>query len=239
MRRRGFTLIELLVVIAIIAILAGILFPVFSRAREQARKAVCMSNLQQIGMAMRMYSQDWDEKVVPMHIYTWYQGQPARDWWMWLLQPYVKNLQLFKCPSNPSGWRGFATWGDPNSGEGPFAMCSNLGDSYHRFWGGYGYNWYFTSWATDDANTLNTSEASISRPSEIIAISDSACIVTGPNPGIGIDFNGWLYGWPGGSDVRRHSEGANYLFHDGHVKFSTPEQMIDPVDPERYWARWK
>ena len=98
MKRRGFTLIELLVVIAIIAILAAILFPVFSRAREQARKAACVSNLKNIGMAMQMYAQDWDEKWVPMWTQSWYQGHSGRDWWMWLIQPYVKNLALFKLP---------------------------------------------------------------------------------------------------------------------------------------------
>jgi len=63
MKKRGFTLIELLVVIAIIAILAAILFPVFSRAREQARKSACLSNAKQIGLAIQMYSQNWDEKL--------------------------------------------------------------------------------------------------------------------------------------------------------------------------------
>jgi len=62
MRRRGFTLIELLVVIAIITIMAAILFPVFAKAREQARKATCASNLRQIGMALLQYVQDYDER---------------------------------------------------------------------------------------------------------------------------------------------------------------------------------
>jgi prepilin-type N-terminal cleavage/methylation domain-containing protein/prepilin-type processing-associated H-X9-DG protein len=194
MKRRGFTLIELLVVIAIIAILAAILFPVFSRAREQARKAACVSNLKNIGMAMQMYAQDWDEKWVPMWTQSWYQGHSGRDWWMWLIQPYVKNLALFKCPSNPAAWRGTAVFGDPNSGEGPFAACANLDDSYHRFWGGYGMNW--TAFSSQNAGGtrgcfgpgdrgelgMSTSLAAISSPAETIAVMDSNCIVVGRLP---------------------------------------------------------
>jgi len=91
MRKRGFTLIELLVVIAIIAILAAILFPVFARARENARKATCQSNLKQIGLGARMYSQDYDEMVLPSY---WYGA-----WWTTLIAPYTKNTGIYKCPS--------------------------------------------------------------------------------------------------------------------------------------------
>jgi prepilin-type N-terminal cleavage/methylation domain-containing protein/prepilin-type processing-associated H-X9-DG protein len=91
-RRRGFTLIELLVVIAIIAILAAILFPVFARAREQARKATCMSNLKQIGLALFQYAQDYDER--------W----PSDPWWDYKkhIMPYIKNDRVFACPSEGS-----------------------------------------------------------------------------------------------------------------------------------------
>jgi prepilin-type N-terminal cleavage/methylation domain-containing protein/prepilin-type processing-associated H-X9-DG protein len=97
---RGFTLIELLVAIAIIAILASILFPVFARARENARRASCMSNLKQIGLATMMYVQDYDE---------WYpMGARRRNmWaergtWRFFLQPYTKSTQVFRCPSDAS-----------------------------------------------------------------------------------------------------------------------------------------
>ena len=110
--RRGFTLIELLVVIAIIAILAAILFPVFAKAREKARQASCLSNIKQIGLAVMSYVQDYDE-LMP----RWYYdlGAPAlgptdvlgsqysttgRYAWQNLLLPYMKNSQVWQCPSN-------------------------------------------------------------------------------------------------------------------------------------------
>ena len=94
--KKGFTLIELLVVIAIIAILAAILFPVFARARENARRASCSSNLKQIGLGIIQYSQDYDEKL-PARVY--FGGEPAKSWRV-VIQPYVKSTQLFACPSN-------------------------------------------------------------------------------------------------------------------------------------------
>lgn len=93
--RSAFTLIELLVVIAIIAILAAILFPVFGRARENARRSSCQSNLKQIGLGILQYSQDYDEKNVPM-----YTGDPGLPTWPYLVQPYVKSTQIFSCPSS-------------------------------------------------------------------------------------------------------------------------------------------
>jgi prepilin-type N-terminal cleavage/methylation domain-containing protein len=98
--RRGFTLIELLVVIAIIAILAALLFPVFATAREKARQTSCLSNLKQLGTAMAMYAQDFDELYPPAI------GRESTDRffyemsWMSLIQPYVKNLGVFIDPSS-------------------------------------------------------------------------------------------------------------------------------------------
>ncbi|RYG63499.1 DUF1559 domain-containing protein, partial [bacterium] len=99
-RLRAFTLIELLVVIAIIAILAAILFPVFGRARENARRSSCQSNLKQIGLGIMQYTQDYDEKF-PMYRVTFWAAQPGQTFgWADGIQPYLKSEQIFQCPSN-------------------------------------------------------------------------------------------------------------------------------------------
>ena len=95
--RRGFTLIELLVVIAIIAILAAILFPVFARARENARRASCQSNLKQIGLGVIQYAQDYDEKLP--RSYADATTRPAGDTVFNQIQPYLKSTQILRCPS--------------------------------------------------------------------------------------------------------------------------------------------
>jgi prepilin-type N-terminal cleavage/methylation domain-containing protein len=115
-RKRGFTLIELLVVIAIIAILAAILFPVFARARENARRSSCQSNLKQITLGSIQYSQDYDEKVVQACMlritlrHKYGKGStPERYKWNDAIFPYVKSEQIFVCPSDSSNRSSFIT----------------------------------------------------------------------------------------------------------------------------------
>lgn len=94
-KRKGFTLIEMLVVIAIITIIAAILFPVFASAREKARQTTCASNMKQIGVAVTMYAQDYDEMIVPSAIGTAGVNLVA---WPSLLMPYLKSAGVFVCP---------------------------------------------------------------------------------------------------------------------------------------------
>lgn len=106
-KSRGFTLIELLVVIAIIAILAAILFPVFAQAREKARQASCLSNAKQMGSAIQMYKQDYDETYPQAYYYlNDNSGSNGYAQWSGLCQPYIKNWGLFTCASDKN--RGLA-----------------------------------------------------------------------------------------------------------------------------------
>jgi len=113
-KRQGFTLIELLVVIAIIAILAAILFPVFSKARMMARRSACLNNVKQIGLALQMYQQDWDNAIPPSNS-AYYVSPPdpcvgfawggsvgtttTPVWWWSQLYPYINNAKVFGCPA--------------------------------------------------------------------------------------------------------------------------------------------
>src|SRR5687768_9905413 len=137
---RAFTLIELLVVIAIIAILAAILFPVFARAREQARKTSCTSNMKQIGLGMLMYAQDYDEKFPaaknncshgPFDSWNQPDGRGIDDfhmqaqWYAVMVQPYIKNIDIFSCPSSFDG--NFKDW---FSGGQSMARMRQLGFNF-------------------------------------------------------------------------------------------------------------
>ncbi len=139
--QRGFTLIELLVVIAIIAILAAILFPVFARARENARRASCQSNLKQLGLGWLQYAQDYDEMLPPTYTCSVSTGTTCTVQRYWfdinattqgLLSPYLKSYQIFVCPSNTTNTysygynrRGFGLY-PGNTTDGNVASLSEI-----------------------------------------------------------------------------------------------------------------
>ena len=164
-RRRGFTLIELLVVIAIIGILAGMLFPVFARAREKARQAACLSNVHQLCLAMLMYAEDNDEGYVPADsadgLQRWH-GRRATvndpfDPTQGPLWEYLKNANVKQCPSFTP---------DPNA----FA--------FEQGTGGYGYNEQYVggSPTTWPQMLIPAKEWQIADPSDTVMITDAAFI---------------------------------------------------------------
>jgi prepilin-type N-terminal cleavage/methylation domain-containing protein/prepilin-type processing-associated H-X9-DG protein len=133
-KKQGFTLIELLVVIAIIAILASILFPVFGRARENARRSSCLSNLKQIGLGIAQYTQDYDERL-PMQ---WmgsngngvgFNGAAPNVRWMDVTQPYIKSTQIFTCPSHSNN-QTYVPWGTRTSNNQMGSYAWNV-----AYWG--------------------------------------------------------------------------------------------------------
>jgi prepilin-type N-terminal cleavage/methylation domain-containing protein len=142
---KGFTLIELLVVIAIIAILAAILFPVFAQAREKARAISCVSNMKNIGLALAMYTVDYDDGLIkeyygfPPTINGTAQWGPAPTppttiqyySWRYAIQPYLKNVNVLACPSNPVGnnpnlWTNSVSYASTSLGQWvPGGYCVN------------------------------------------------------------------------------------------------------------------
>jgi prepilin-type N-terminal cleavage/methylation domain-containing protein/prepilin-type processing-associated H-X9-DG protein len=209
MKQRGFTLIELLVVIAIIAILAAILFPVFAQAREKARQAGCQSNVKNLATAIAMYTQDYDERM-PAGSRAQGGGLPAMRWGG-QIQPYVKNLQIFVCPSDRRFTYGGA--GGPT--------------------GGYGYNACFlnnvaqaqiakpaeTLMLGDSCGVTNTNPFRI-RPDLAVAwcqVADNWNVDPAPR-GTPCPSPGQTRPIDAGRVAYRHAESTTVAFVDGHIK---------------------
>lgn len=221
---KAFTLIELLVVIAIISILTAILFPVFARARENARRSSCMSNLKQIGLGIMQYTQDYDERYpLPTHpgVVQNKVGMPGEKFeitqnqpqtcssgrcvsWMDITYPYIKSVQVFACPSARADVR-FPSYGYS-------AVLSGYGDRIQRF------DSRKTRIGTGESAPLAL--ADVQRPAEIIAVAEynySAAISIGPaevrNQALATNREHYLR-------VAPHLDGANIVYADGHTKWT-------------------
>lgn len=254
MKKRAFTLIELLVVIAIIAILAAILFPVFAQAREKARAISCLSNMKQLGLSLNMYAQDYDGTLMQ----TTYEIPTYKVHWSYVVQPYIKNLQIFVCPSDsnpvtpnvPCGPTGVV--GVDCDGQAPkFSYVNNYNAIPAHDW-------------------LPASEAAFEKPASLIVLAERRNTLTtgaviGKWKGAGGLFaTSTTHGTSkGGSQIcpgdsyrlttkadaeagllttsdkspevirvkwDRHSEGSNYSFFDGHAKWMRLEQTLNPAD---------
>ena len=244
--KRGFTLIELLVVIAIIAILAAILFPVFARARENARRSSCQSNLKQLGLAFAQYTQDYNERFPMYNTKTRLNGTTctvaAADfgdcgWATHLstdIQPpiftYTKSIQILQCPSDA-----FPASTDPNDRNGtgdPDSFCD-----------------YFYNLDIGSDGKNGTSAAAGTTPRHVSDF-DATSLTILLGDGRGYDASNWSGGGAADSVSRsglatdsgtwdapplaaatndeaiRHLEGGNYAFADGHVKWYTPEKIL-------------
>jgi prepilin-type N-terminal cleavage/methylation domain-containing protein/prepilin-type processing-associated H-X9-DG protein len=229
-RLRAFTLIELLVVIAIIAILASILFPVFARARENARRASCMSNLKQLGLGVMMYVQDNDEGYPISEQVDGTSGDslgipvsqiPNRDdfggstnmWWQQAIYPYTKSTRIAFCPSGPS-------------------------DSVPAY--GYNYGVNLLIMPTHSTTAKPLTESAINSPASIYLAMDAGgyyltysyvkspvyayWYLPGTGPGSAVNLtavNQSSFSSAALNDFEngRHFGGVNMMFADGHVKW--------------------
>jgi len=218
-RKQGFTLIELLVVIAIIAILAAILFPVFAQARAKARQAACLSNNKQLGLALQMYTQDYDETLPPQdHNYN-IVGLNIQN----LLNPYAKNMGIWTCPSmntyKAEGQfgtgtsitdRAYQVFIDGQNRPASIGLNINLfpyGDGT-QYWGGPG------SVADSSKKGVVATLASMARPVDTICFMDSRW------PAVSYSYNQVAVniGIPAKT---RHTNTANIVYADGHAKAVT------------------
>jgi prepilin-type N-terminal cleavage/methylation domain-containing protein/prepilin-type processing-associated H-X9-DG protein len=205
--RNGFTLIELLVVIAIIAILAAILFPVFARARENARRSSCQSNLKQIGLGFHQYIQDYDHRLPPIGTGAPTNIGGAAGSWAQRIYPYIKNNQVYACPSNPS------------SRSTRDSAIPSLDFPDIPF--GYAANWHYLS-NRDDRTNLETI---IEKPAQKIMVGELLTTEVGI---AAFDYNS-TNGFPN-TGFSNHLGTMNLLFGDGHVKALKPTATVTPFN---------
>ena len=215
-RRFGFTLIELLVVIAIVSLLAAILFPVFARARENARKTSCCNNLKQIGLGFLLYCQDYDE------LYPLTSFPSTASSWTTHVQPYIKSTQVYRCPSDTG-----AIW---NSAVLPPAPPP------------YTTSYKLNAWMA--SGQPYSSLANVQKPAQSVFIADATQALGGdhfhpfywgapPENTSSAFMAGASFDAATGKTkelpLARHLDGFNLGFADGHVKWMQWEQTWKPT----------
>ena len=221
-RQRAFTLIGLLVVIAIIAILAAVLFPVFARAREKARQSACANNVKQIGTALAIYTDDWDA-VLPAYRHQGNEGLYFRE----QLQPHIRTTAVWVCPSDPC----------------PAGVYQIVGASGKRETERRSYIPNAQVVGNNDGNTPSSDRGAIA----LADIKDAAGVIAITEKRSGIkdwhlDFPQDVlppYGGEHSIEKMRHNGGTNHIFADGHTKWHTFSQTMNPnimwVIDQAYW----
>jgi prepilin-type N-terminal cleavage/methylation domain-containing protein/prepilin-type processing-associated H-X9-DG protein len=234
--RRAFTLIELLVVIGIIALLAAILFPVFARAREQARGTTCRSNLKQIALAFRMYADDYDGAWPLMSLKDRPSVAPRtleelQEEWFWRpIQGYVKNLGVLHCPSDSVA--------NARRGVGTTLMSMEDDPRIPRL--SYGVNAWLGG-IVGENGTPATVDGAIPYPAHTALLADCViwfftCVMETDKQGRRTSiiayanairpldtFDPCNFGHPG---EERHGDGSHVAFVDGHVRFLAAGQFL-------------
>ncbi len=223
--RKGFTLIELLVVIAIRAILAAILFPVFARAREKARQANCLSNVKQLTLGIIEYMSDYDQRF-PLDCLnvggcatTGPEDENYPLFWRRAIYPYVKNYQMYVCPSRPN----YYAWGSAPKSEDA-AKAGNL-----KRTAGYVGNW----WLMGPAWGGPRIEDELLDPAKCVMIYEGyggesykpcalwGSTLNGYGETVGAFGGGGMDTWPDSCGTTWvHNDGGNIGYVDGHAKWS-------------------
>jgi prepilin-type N-terminal cleavage/methylation domain-containing protein/prepilin-type processing-associated H-X9-DG protein len=220
--KKGFTLIELLVVIAIIAILAAILFPVFARARENARRSSCQSNLKQNSLGFMQYVHDYDERFPCRYV-----PLATNFGWAEAIQPYTKSVQILQCPSEEYK-QDVVTSGSTTYSD--YVYNRQIGDTYTLDGGcgsingaiAYPFGAHLAQFTTISATVLLAE----SPGSSVYGRSTS-----------GVDSYRWVTDFQVPTStyfaaIRRHFDGANYAFADGHVKWYLPTNIYPKDSPD-------
>lgn len=252
-RQRAFTLIELLVAIAILAILAGLLFPVFAQARDKARQTACLSNGKQLGTAVALYAQDYDEVYPKAEFWSGGAFSQYYSWSSkWCLQPYLKNLGVYRCPSDTfpaphdAAYYGLA----PERTPAPISYMGNAITPFYAMFGVSRPQGLFTYGPEYGGITEPTPLAAVPSPADLIMLTEGrweyyhgiyACgewlnneidwCYVGSDISqqwvvdllvLSVPTDGWYRGW------RKHSGGSVFVMADGHVRTFRPGDLQSP-----------